>query len=402
MAGDAGPPPGHIPIDHHQEGLPTWEEAHSKSIPTIRHIPKAAREEWARTLGATVGDVIADIANPNKWLLLYILARCVLKAQPRELGAAGRTAAHRVKEVCRRWRSGEAAALWNEAKGEVQVQARRGRRRRPREEEPTLEERNARKATSLIQEGQLSRAARALTSRGMDQTSPQALQEMRDKHPQREELAELAEDEEEEGGQGEEQTVAPITISSREVYEAVRSFKPGTAPGPSGLRGEHLKEAKGRGEGRGAAALGNITRLVNSMAAGKLPKEVSPYLCGGNLYAAVKKSGGLRPVAVGDVFRRLVGKSIMYKVAGRAANILRPIQFGVGVRGGCEGVVHATRATLASQTIPEENLWSLQVDLVNGFNQGDRDKMREEVRRLFPELSPWVESCYGAPSSLNF
>ena len=31
----------------------------------------------------------------------------------------------------------------------------------------------------------------------------------------------------------------------------------------SGLRAEHPKEAKGRGEGRGAAALGVITGLVN-------------------------------------------------------------------------------------------------------------------------------------------
>lgn len=181
--GEVAPPPGHTPIAHIQEGLPTWEEAHGKIIHTIRHIPKPAREEWARTLGATVGDVLADITNPAKWLLLYIVARCVLSARPPELGAAGRKTGHRIKEACRRWRAGEAAALWKEATGEVGVQARRGRRRRPREHEPSQEERNARRCATLVQEGQLSRAARALVSRGMDQTSAQALQEMVDKHP---------------------------------------------------------------------------------------------------------------------------------------------------------------------------------------------------------------------------
>ena len=87
----------------------------------------------------------------------------------------------KVREACRRWRGGEAGALWQEAAGEVQVQERRGRRRRPREQEPTQEERNARRAATLIQEGQLSRAARALVSRGMDQSSAQAMQEMMDK-----------------------------------------------------------------------------------------------------------------------------------------------------------------------------------------------------------------------------
>ena len=35
------------------------------------------------------------------------------------------------------------------------------------------------------------------------------------------------------------------------------------------------------------------------MAAGKVTAEVVPYLCGAKLFAAKKKSGGLRPVAVG-------------------------------------------------------------------------------------------------------
>ena len=115
----------------------------------------------------------------------------------------------------------------------------------------------------------------------------------------------------------------PFTCSSRQVYEAVRSFKAGTAAGPSGLRAEHLKEAKGRGEGRGAAALGAITRLVNCMAAGKVSEEVAPFLFGANLFAVIKKSGGFHPVAVGDVLRRLTSKVIMCEVAGPAIPVTR-------------------------------------------------------------------------------
>ena len=42
---------------------------------------------------------------------------------------------------------------------------------------------------------------------------------------------------------------------SWQVYKAISSFKAGSAAGPSGLMGEHLKEARGKGEGRGAAAM---------------------------------------------------------------------------------------------------------------------------------------------------
>ena len=81
----------------------------------------------------------------------------------------------------------------------------------------------------------MARSARALVSLGIDQDYEAALQEMVDKHPQVE-VPEVAEEEPE---------ARPLTVTNREVYEAVRGFKLGTPPGPSGLMGEHLKEAGG-------------------------------------------------------------------------------------------------------------------------------------------------------------
>ena len=75
----------------------------------------------------------------------------------------------------------------------------------------------------------------------------------------------------------------PITVNSEEVEEAIKSFRPGSAPGPSGLRGKHLEEAGFRWNGRGAEALAALTRLVNPLAGGKLPAEAAPYFCGANL-----------------------------------------------------------------------------------------------------------------------
>ena len=77
-------------------------------------------------------------------------------------------------------------------------------------------------------------------------------------------------------------------------------------------------------------------------------QEVAPFLFRANLFAVIKKSGGYRPVAVGDILRRLTSKVIMREVAGPGAHMLRPLQFGVGVRGGCKAVVHATPSTVRS------------------------------------------------------
>ena len=107
-------------------------------------------------------------------------------------------------------------------------------------------------------------------------------------------------------------------------------------------------------------------------------------------------------MAVGDLLRRLTAKTMAYAVSGQASALLRPLQFGVGVRGGCEAVVHATRATLMSEDIPPQDKWSLQVDYSNAFNTIDRSHLFKEIREHFPSLAPFFESAYGQPSALNF
>ena len=107
-------------------------------------------------------------------------------------------------------------------------------------------------------------------------------------------------------------------------------------------------------------------------------------------------------MAVGGALRRLVGKCLASKVAKEAEAFLLPHQFGVGIRGGCEAVVHATRATLNDASLPEEERWTLLVDFENGFNMGDKGKILSDVREHFSQLYPWVKICYGESSHLTF
>merc|ERR1712002_1373776 len=124
---------------------------------------------------------------------------------------------------------------------------------------PTLAEHNARQAQTLVQESQYSRAAQALCSAGMAQPNRDTLRVMHDKHPFQV-PPQLSEGEPERG---------PAILTANEVFQSVKHFMAGSAPGPLGLRAEHLKEVGGRGQGRGMACLVAITGVLNKMSAGK-------------------------------------------------------------------------------------------------------------------------------------
>ena len=115
----------------------------------------------------------------------------------------------------------------------------------------------------------------------------------------------------------------------------MRSFPRDSSPGPSLLRANHLKEAiLCPSPDSGNKALQAITGTVNHLCAGCIHPEVVPHLCGAILLASHKKGGGHRPIAVGEVLRRLVSKCLTRVVLIDALQVLTPLQVGVGVRWG--------------------------------------------------------------------
>ena len=90
------------------------------------------------------------------------------------------------------------------------------------------------------------------------------------------------------------------------------------------------------------------------------------------LVALAKKSGGIRPIAVGMSLRRVVSKCCSYIGSAQLAQYFSPWQLGVGAKGGCEAAVHATRRYLQSITTDKV---VVKLDFSNAFNSLHRSDM---------------------------
>ena len=153
---------------------------------------------------------------------------------------------------------------------------------------------------------------------------------------------------------------------------------------------------------RANSALLGLLGVVNLLYAGNAPSVVVPHLCAASLLACKKKGGGLRPIAVGEVLRRLTSKCISTAVQAESFRVFTPLQVGVGVQAGCESIVHALALVQEDSDISPEDMWTLLLDFSNTFNSINRDCIFQEVRSCMPSLSDYVEMCYGAQSNLRF
>ncbi|XP_049871788.1 uncharacterized protein LOC126370808 [Pectinophora gossypiella] len=192
-----------------------------------------------------------------------------------------------------------------------------------------------------------------------------------------------------------------LTVSVEDVADAIGSFYNSSASGLDGLRPQHLKELISPSAGdNGFRLLESITCLCNFMLRGAVNPEVCPYIYGASLFALAKKDGGIRPIAVGNTFRRLVAKLGCRAVKDRMAALLRPHQLGFGTALGCEAAIHATRAF--AMNVGNSGKVIVKLDVCNAFNSVERDTVLAQVKDLIPSVYPFVYQCYAKASKLFF
>ncbi|HYC00552.1 MAG TPA: hypothetical protein VEC57_15570 [Candidatus Limnocylindrales bacterium] len=140
--------------------------------------------------------------------------------------------------------------------------------------------------------------------------------------------------------------------------------------------------------------------LVADISNGTLGDPLSKgLLLTSRLVGVPKPRGGLRPIAVGELFPKLAGLHVLDQIGGALPALLGPVQKGVGVAGGCERGVHVLQAALE---LGGDDVVLGKTDIANAFNTVPRGRMLADCY-AHPELAPafrQLDWSYNEPTRL--
>ena len=194
----------------------------------------------------------------------------------------------------------------------------------------------------------------------------------------------------------------PPTTNPNEVIATLRSFSSSSSARLDGLRPGHLKDLTSSITFEaGRKLLYSISNRCNILLSGNLPIYARELIFAANLTALRKKDGGVCPIVVGYVFRRLASKIIPRRVVNDLSNELRPIQLGVGVRNGCEGAVHFIRDYISAN---QNNTFSKSIlsklDMKNALYAVRCDHLLEVCHHRGPSVYNLASLTYQQQSKL--
>ena len=251
----------------------------------------------------------------------------------------------------------------------------------------------------LVEEGALSKAAKHLLSTGLcDASDPNILGRLKSLHPSAAPVPT--------GGDA----ALPCHIDSgtntsdeacdwgKLAWDAVSSFSPGSAAGPSGLRPSHLKECLGT-TGKGSS----FQCALGELACAGIEKGFAPgareVLCAASLIPLKKKDDGVHPIAVGETLRQMIGKCLLKTDCFQdLLQSLQPRQCGVSVQGATELVGMGVQRLVEARN---DNEWVvLTVDMSNAFNTIHRDAILQSCAKRMPTAYNWLRFCYEGHSPL--
>jgi hypothetical protein len=327
------------------------------------------------------------------------------------------------------WDQGKFTALVDDTEDEVR--SRHGTHPAPDAESV------ARSYNSKVLGGRLRTAVRSLTQRGQggvlqpddtcSKTGKPVLEVLRGKHPaMRDPQPDMEDDARGSFEHYDEVPEAVPLVITGDVVEKVASRLSGGA-GPGGSDAVDLRNWLLRFGAESEALRDALAGICEMMANGNPSWAAFRALMACRL-VALDKCPGVRPVGIGEIYRRLFAKCVLEVAGDRATMAAGNLNLCAGLPAGIEGAVHAVRAAMADPSPPaaaaaaaaavelltqpqaetvmddessddaegeeEDPAAALLVDATNGFNELGRRAMLFTVRHRWAPGARFAFNCY--------
>ena len=129
-----------------------------------------------------------------------------------------------------------------------------------------------------------------------------------------------------------------------------------------------------------------------------VPVSIARLLSSARLIALPKASGDVRPIAIGEVSRRITANCICAQMKSEFSNFFSLLQHGVSTEGGTDLLLHHIQLLLEAN-----NDWIvLKTDAKNAFNSIHRSHLLQQVMKSFPILTNHVMQMYSGFGPLVF
>jgi hypothetical protein len=239
------------------------------------------------------------------------------------------------------------------------------------------------RALHLLQSGNIQRAYRALSPSSIMRIDAVTADQLEDLHPQRLPIRVPL--------PASTPVSNTINIPPASIVALLSSIRKHPAPGITNLRYDHIRQCIGSSSTPDEQEfLTRLQRFLMLIANARLPLTFMRFIGSSVLLALPKTGHGIRPIAMGDVFRRMTSSLIQRHFQSQINNIMLPLQLGIGASCGVEKIFHLSQAYLESQ---QGDI--VLLDFQNAFNTVSRSQALSNIAQHLPDLYPYLSAVYN-------
>ena len=184
----------------------------------------------------------------------------------------------------------------------------------------------------------------------------------------------------------------PVNLDGAMFTKCLASAPSGSAPGPGGCTYEMFKLCLDDAE---TSLL--LFRAAEDLARAQAPDCITRAFMCATMTAFQKQDGGVRGIATGTSFRRLVAKTLARQFGKAVEAVCAPYQFALSTRAGTDCVGHGIRAF----TDADPQCTVLSIDGVGAYDHVLRSSFLQKLHSVpsLQGLLAFVRSVYARPTT---